>query len=70
MRTKQNDERFLELLQDFQNAHQDLAEFFIEDDDDSYRLFAPNVYPFEQSFDDYLPGIKNWINWIKNSLKS
>jgi len=68
MRTTKKDEKFLQLLQDFQNAHQDLAEFFTEDDDDSYSLIAPNVYPFEQSFDDYLSGIKTWVQWTVRSL--
>ena len=71
MRTKDKDEKFMQLMQDFQNAHQELATFFTDEaDDDSYMLIAPNIYPFEKSFDDYATGIRKWLQWSKRAIES
>ena len=56
------DVEYLRLLHNFEEAHRALAEFYLKDDEDHYTNIVPSRYPFEKSFDDYLQGIKAWVN--------
>ena len=61
MRTIHNDLQYIELLKSFQEAHKKLAMFYMDDSEGDYTHISPNFYPFEQSFDDYLKGIQDWL---------
>lgn len=61
-RSIHRDLQYLELLKSFQASHKALSVFYMEDSTDDYTLLAPQQYPFEQSLDDYLNGIHNWVS--------
>jgi hypothetical protein len=64
------DKKFLELLKDFQKAHLTLTNFFIDQDNASeYSHLAPQFYPFNYSFDEYVKGIDQWVKACTEALE-
>lgn len=70
MRTKENDDKFIAMLEALHKSFIDLTIFFEDTDiDGEYAQKLTNLYPFQYSFSEYLKGIKEWVEANKKALE-
>lgn len=72
MRTPELNEEYLKHLNALKKAWADLVVFYLDKDtsETEYHLIGMRHFPFEQSFDEYLQGLKNWIKAVEVELSN
>lgn len=63
---RQYRENLLAKLYQFKNAHEELVEFFEDNENFECNDFICNDYPFDKSFNEL--AIANWVNTIEEKL--